>query len=707
MAQNDSLPTTWHDDPDKNRSDKRPKTTRGHGLRIALIGGLILLALFAFGFIPRIFQNHKLDEDAGKQKNALPQVLVVKPRPMPDADLTLPGNTEAVHDTVIAARTTGYVSRLYVDIGSRVKTGQTLADIVAPDVDAQVLQGKQQTAQAVAVVRQGESDVSNRRATEIQSRSVVNQAEANVEQARAQLADAEAKRAQASAQESTAEAQLTQQKQNVDIKRAALNQAQTQLDLASVTLKRYQTLLKSGYVALQDVDQVQANFDSAQSAVHSAEADLRGAEANVSAYENLVQSARANVASFQAEVTASQKNVKAVLATVNSANASVTAARANIRSSQAVVQADEANVRASLANEQRLGVQRGFSRVVAPFDGVITSRNIDVGGLINGASGTSSSASSNATQGSASSASGSPNTVPSGGLFGIASTGTLRILVSVPDTYASLMRPGLKAELNLPKSRAHTYPAEVHYVAGAVDSVSRTLLTELYVPNRQGALLPGMYMEVHFDLPRTRGSLLVPSNTLMFDAQGTRVATVGRDNKIHMVAIHVGRDFGNEIEVLEGLTGRESVVTNPSDDLAEDMRVQAKQAPPPPGAGAQSGRTTADGVSTGTSNGANPGATPQNGQGIAPNGASAQGQSTGQQVPSNSQQSGPGTATNQPGMSPSGQPGASSPTTGNPGAAPNGPSGQPGANNGSTPTGSATGQIGGTPTQQGPTTPGG
>ena len=370
-----------------------------------------------------------------------------------------------------------------------------------------------------------------------------------------------------------------------------MKQAQAQFDLAAVTLKRYETLLKAGYVALQDVDQSQANYDTTKAAVNSASADVRGAEANVQAAQSQVESARSNVNAFRAQVTAAQKNVKAVASTINSAQAAVAAARSNVSSAQSVVESDKAAVQAAKANEQRAGVISGFSRITAPFAGVITARNVDVGSLINaggGAAGASTATTTSSTQGSANvqgtaaSATSTPSTTPGTGLFGLARTDTLRILVSVPQAYAPLMHPNLTTDILLREFPGRPFQGTVHHVAGAIDAVSRTLLTEVHIPNPSGTLLPGMYVQVHFNLPKTRGSLRIPSNALIFDAQGTRVAIVTPENKLHYVPIKVGRDFGTEVEVTDGLTGKEAIVSNPSDAFVEGEKVDPKQAPPPP-----------------------------------------------------------------------------------------------------------------------------
>ena len=593
------------------------------GLAALAIAGVIF-----YGILPRMKQNRALSEESKKQKNALPQVVVTPPTPSPDADLTLPGTMQAIADATIAARSTGYVTQRLVDIGTRVTAGQLLAVVQSPDVEAQEQQAKQQTAQVTATVRQAESDVTSRRASVAQQQSAVQQAQANVETARAQLADAEAKLGQAQAQLGTAQSQLAQTQQTVDIKRAALNQAQTQFNLAAVTLKRYQTLLKAGYVALQDVDQSQANYDNTKAAVNSASADVKGAEANVQAAQSQVESARSNVTAFKAQVTAAQKNVKAVQSTVGSAQAAVRAAQSNVGSAQAVVQSDQAAVRAAKANERRAGVISGFSHITAPFAGVITARNIDVGSLVNaggGAAGASAATSastlgSSAVQGTAASSTSTPSTTPGAGLFGLARTDTLRILVSVPQTYAPLMRPDLTADIMLREFPGRPFAGTVHHVAGAIDAISRTLLTEVHIPNPKGTLLPGMYVQVHFNLPKTGGSLRIPSNTLMFDAKGTRVAIVTPENKLHFVPIRVGRDFGTDVEVTEGLTGKESLVSNPTDDLVEGEKVNPKQAPPPPPAPGGASGGPPNGQGSGQSGGAEKGepGKPQNGQAGAP-----------------------------------------------------------------------------------------
>jgi RND family efflux transporter MFP subunit len=149
----------------------------------------------------------------------------------------------------------------------------------------------------------------------------------------------------------------------------------------------------------------------------------------------------------------------------------------------------------------------------------------------------------------------------------------LRILVSVPQAFAPQIRPGLTTSLLVREYPGQVFQGTVFYIAGALDTASRTLLTEIHVSNQQGVLLPGMYTEVEFNLPARRPVIHIPANALIVDAQGTHVAVVGQNNRLHFQPVRLGRDFGTDIEVLEGLSGQEHLVSNPTDDLTEGEAV--------------------------------------------------------------------------------------------------------------------------------------
>jgi RND family efflux transporter MFP subunit len=207
------------------------------------------------------------------------------------------------------------------------------------------------------------------------------------------------------------------------------------------------------------------------------------------------------------------------------------------------------------ANVRRLRDLESFKRVLAPFDGVVTQRNTDVGALIV--------AGQNA---------GSP-------LFRVADTTKLRIYVLVPEPYAASTIPGMDAALRFSEHPGKSYPAAVVRTANALDPALRTLQVELQVDNSRGELFPGSYAEVHFRVPGSSESLSVPANALLFRAAGLQVATVDAADHVRLKTIVPGRDFGKSIEVLSGINANDNIVVNPPDSLADGAAVQI--APPP------------------------------------------------------------------------------------------------------------------------------
>ena len=213
--------------------------------------------------------------------------------------------------------------------------------------------------------------------------------------------------------------------------------------------------------------------------------------------------------------------------------------------------AAKAAVRLSAAaNVARLQELESFKRVVAPFDGVVTQRNTDVGALIN------------AGQGS-----------PANALFHVADTHRLRIYVSVPQSYASGISEGMPAKLEFADHPGKLYTATVSSSARALDANSRTLQVELQIDNPKSELLPGSYAQVHFDLPGSPGTLRIPVNTVLFRSSGLQVATVDGDH-VRLKKITQGRDFGTEIEVLAGLEPTDVLVLNPPDSIVDGAPVR-------------------------------------------------------------------------------------------------------------------------------------
>jgi RND family efflux transporter MFP subunit len=219
--------------------------------------------------------------------------------------------------------------------------------------------------------------------------------------------------------------------------------------------------------------------------------------------------------------------------------------------------AKQAGVASSQANVHRLSELESFKHIYAPFSGVITRRNVDLGTLINAGNG-------GATQ----------------QLFSLAQTDPIRVYVNVPESAAPSIHAGLPAHLDLTQFPGRKFLGKVVRTAEAIDPVSRTLLTEVDVPNKTGELLPGGYAQVHLDVQITGDRLQVPVNALLFRSEGLRAVVVDSDHKLHLQALTIGRDYGVSLEVLQGLRGADWIVLNPADSLEEGQHVNVKEPAP-------------------------------------------------------------------------------------------------------------------------------
>jgi len=362
---------------------------------------IVAIAVLIAGFVVIRGIHSRIDAAAVIRERTLdqsiPSIAVIHPkRGAPKDEIVLPGNIQAFLDAPVYARTSGYLKKWYSDIGTRVKTGDLLAEIESPEVDQQY------------------------------------------EQAKAQLAT-----------------------------------AQANLKLAKITMDRDLSLLKDA-IAKQDLDNA------------------------VGAYE-----------------------------------------------------ADKATVDSMAANMKHLEQLVGFEKVFAPFDGLITARNTDVGQLINAGNG-------GVTQ----------------ELFRLSSTSKLRIFISVPQSYASAATPGVSTELTLTEAPGHHYVGKVARNTGAIDPTTRTLLTEVDIDNATNQLMPGAYAEVHLKLPSATAALVVPVTSLIFRAEGLQVAVVRDGNRAEMVHVTQGRDFGTEVEITSGLTANDQVIVNTPDSLTTGAQVR-------------------------------------------------------------------------------------------------------------------------------------
>jgi RND family efflux transporter MFP subunit len=262
-----------------------------------------------------------------------------------------------------------------------------------------------------------------------------------------------------------------------------------------------------------------------------------------------LEQARANLATAQANLNLSQittaryqrlKNTNAV------ARQDVDNASGANSANAAIVQADQANVR-------QLEALQSFEKVYAPYDGVITFRNTDIGDLIN-----------------------SGNTGPSAQLFQIVQPETLRVYVNVPEAYAKQVKPGLGADLELAESPGRYFHGKLVRTAQAIDYSTRTLLVEIEADNRTGEIFNGAYAQVHFKLPTASFAFVIPVNCLLFRAQGLQVAVVN-NGCVELRTIKPGHDFGDNIEIVSGLNGTEEVVINPPDSIVAGQAVRVGQ----------------------------------------------------------------------------------------------------------------------------------
>ncbi len=385
--------------------------------------GVIVLIVVAFlaGYIPLQKRNDLIGSEAIQQEQALPQVEVIQVgRSSRNSELQLPGSIQAISEAPVLARSSGYILRRMVDIGDRVRAGQPLATIEAPELDEQVRQATASLQQAQAAL---------------------DQALANLEQGKADL------------------------------------------EFASASAQRWSRLFTRGVVSRQENEQYQTQFQSKT--------------ASVKALEKAIAVQRSNGA------------------------------------------AAEANVR-------RLQEMQRYLVVKAPFAGIITLRNVDVGALVNAGS-----------------------TL----LFRIAEAGTVRVYVNVPQINAGFIRPGQPARLQISSLPGRYFTGAVARTANSLDPSSRTMLVEVHVPNPDGALLPGMYAQVDLDSARAHPPLLVPTDALIIRSDGTSVAVVRPDHKVHLQKVEAGRDYGDRLEVLSGLNEGDTIIPNPGDIAREGVEV--------------------------------------------------------------------------------------------------------------------------------------
>ncbi len=281
------------------------------------------------------------------------------------------------------------------------------------------------------------------------------------------------------------------------------------------------------------IQQAQASLDQTIANEQQGKANEELARVNAERWKNLVGKGAVS----RQENDQYQAQYQAQAANLNALEQAIAAARSNIAAAQ--------------ANLGRLQEMQNYETVKAPFDGIVTARNVDVGALINAGNG-----------GAAQE------------LFHLAATAKLRVYVSVPQADSRAAAPGLKSYLTLSEFPGRRFPGELVRTSGAIDPATRTLLTEVDVDNASGELRPGSYAEVHLMIPEGSRSLILPVSALIFRSEGLRVGVVREGNRAELVPIILGKDFGNEVEVVSGIAENDSVIANPPDSLASGAVVQ-------------------------------------------------------------------------------------------------------------------------------------
>jgi RND family efflux transporter MFP subunit len=276
-------------------------------------------------------------------------------------------------------------------------------------------------------------------------------------------------------------------------------------------------------LAVIETPEIDQQLQQARSNLLTAKANLDLAAITKSRYQGLLKSN-----------AVSQQDVDNAVGTYNANNA--------------IVEADQAAV-------DQYTALVSFERIYAPFDGVITARNTDIGDLIN---------------------SGSSANVKTD-LFHIAQPGTLRVYVNVPEEYSRGMKVGMTADISLAEFPERKFQGKLVRTADAINVTTRTLLIEIDVNNPTGTLLTGSYAEVHLAVPTAASTLLIPVNTLIFRSEGLRVGVV-KDGKVALTAVTPGHDFGNQIEILSGLKPDDQIIINPPDSIIHGQAVQIVQA---------------------------------------------------------------------------------------------------------------------------------
>jgi RND family efflux transporter MFP subunit len=312
--------------------------------------------------------------------------------------------------------------------------------------------------------------------------------------------------------------------------------------------------------AASSVEQAGANLDNTKQAYQRAKADSTTAYANVRKAKTDLQYYAAELDRYKklvAEGAVSQEDrdtklqaYNAGAATLDAMIASARSSDASVNSARAAVHVAQAALDAAKATHDQIQATQSFKKVVAPFDGIVTQRNVDAGALIT-------------------SGSNSNNSM----LFEVAKTDILRVFVYVPEQYVSFVHDGDEAKLEFQEYVGQHFIGIVSNISGGIDPASKTLQVEIHVPNSDHKLLPGMYARVHFECPTTIRQPVVPATTVQTRADGTFIYTVDKNNRVQMHKVEIGRDLGGQFEIAKGIQVGDNAIVNPNDQVQDGVVV--------------------------------------------------------------------------------------------------------------------------------------
>jgi RND family efflux transporter MFP subunit len=306
--------------------------------------------------------------------------------------------------------------------------------------------------------------------------------------------------------------------------------------------------LKAGaLMAVIEAPEVDQQLAQAKAALAHAVAALAQAKANLRESQSRLGIAKATADRWKTLAgrgVVSKQETEEKQSVSDSAAASVDAITSSVTAAEADVTAQEASV-------ARLAQMKDFERVTAPFDGIVTARNVDAGALI-------------------AAGSGSGNRE----LFRMAKTEELRLFVNVPQSYSVAIHPGETAIVRVGEFPGRNFPGKIVRTADALDPGSRTLLTEVHIPNGGHVLRPGMFASVRFSIDRKVTPVLAPAGVFVFRSDGPHLAMIGPESRVHYATVTIGRDYGANLEILAGAEAGERAILNPTDDLAEGAKVQ-------------------------------------------------------------------------------------------------------------------------------------